>query len=501
MNRQRPWLTLPIALFCATFSLQSFADAALPALLADHMVLQRGLPVHIWGNAEPGESVAVTFRGETKTATTDDLGRWSIYLSPGDAGGPFSLVVKAINTITLSDVLVGDVWVASGQSNMELPLTRNENSAAEIAAAKYPRIRLFQVKKSTAEYPMEDVEAKSWAACTPETVADSSAAAYFFAREIQQRTGVPIGLIESYWGGSAAESWTSLKALAADAALMPVFAVRAKQVDNHAADLREVAKEEREYVKAAEQAKAEGKPDPGRRWRGPFEWSPGSLYNAMVAPLTPYAIRGVIWYQGESNGGKDRAFLYARLFQTMIRDWRRAWNEGDFPFLYVQIAPWNGAADGEWQVVRDAQRQTLALRNTGMAVIVDVGDPDNLHPTDKQDVGARLALAARAIAYGERIEYSGPLFRQFTHEEHGLRIWFDHGNGLVAKGGELKGFEVAGSDGKYSPAEAKLDGATVLLSSPTLPDPVSVRYGWSAAPDGNLFNREGLPASPFQSGE
>jgi len=478
------------------------ADVTVPALLADHMVVQRGLPVHVWGMAAPHEAVSVTFRGETKSATADDDGRWSVYLSPGEAGGPFQLTIKATNTLVLNDILVGDVWVASGQSNMEFPLTALVNAQTEIAAAQYPKIRLFMVKHKPADYPLENVESKGWVACTPETVADSSAVAYFFARHLQQKLGVPIGLVESFWGGTAAESWTSLHALSADAALMPVFAARAKTLAGESTTALHQQREEREYQQAVEQAKADGQPLPGRQWHPDFAaWAPAALYNGMIAPLTPFAIRGVIWYQGESNSGPDRAPLYARLFQTMIRDWRNRWGEGDFPFLFVQIANWNTAPDGMWPEVRDAQRQALALKSTGMAVTIDIGDAVDIHPKNKQDVGLRLALAARAIAFGEKLEWSGPLYRQVTHEEHALRVWFDHAGGLTAKGAEVVGFEVAGADGKYSPADAKIEGESVVVSSTTVPTPISVRYGWAANPTCNLFNKEGLPASPFQAPE
>jgi sialate O-acetylesterase len=402
----------------------------------------------------------------------------------------------------LDDILVGDVWVASGQSNMEFAMKWLTNADAEIAAAQFPKIRLFLVKQKPADYPLENVESKGWAACTPESVAETSAVAYFFARNIQQRVGVPIGLIESFWGGTAAESWTSLHTLSADAALMPVFSGRAKMVDAESTTALRQEREEREFQVALAQAKVEGKPLPWRQWHPDFAaWAPAALYNGMIAPLTPFAIRGVIWYQGEANASPDRASLYARLFQTMIRDWRTSWGEGDFPFLFVQIANWNTEPGEVWPEVRNAQRQSLALRNTGMAVTIDIGDPNDIHPKNKQDVGLRLALVARAITYGEKIEWSGPLFRQVTQEEHALRVWFDHANGLMAKGATLTGFEVAGADGKYSAADAKIDGTSVVVSSPTVPAPVSVRYGWAANPTCNLFNQEGLPASPFQAPE
>ena len=465
------------------------------------MVVQRGLPVHLWGMASAHENVSATFRGETESTIADELGRWSLYLSPGEAGGPFPLTVKGTNTIVLNDVLVGDVWVASGQSNMEFPMKALANPDEEIAAARYPKIRIFRVEHRPSDYPRSDVPSKTWAACTPESVADSSAVAYYFARDIQQKTGVPIGLVESFWGGTPAESWTSLDSLAADASLMPVFAERSKTVDEMELTSLRLDQEDRAWQQAAAQAKAEGKPEPGRPWHPDFAaWAPAALFNGMIAPLTRFPIRGVIWYQGESNSG-SRAPLYSHLFQTMITDWRRAWDEGDFPFLFVQIANWNTEPDGRWPEVRDAQRKALALRNTGMAVTIDIGDAVDIHPKNKLDVGLRLARAARVISYGEKLEWSGPLYRGLTREDHSLRVWFDHANGLAAKEGALVGFEVAGADGKYVAADGKVEGTSVVVSSAAVPDPVSVRYAWAPNPTCNLVNREGLPASPFQAGE
>jgi sialate O-acetylesterase len=282
---------------------------------------------------------------------------------------------------------------------------------------------------------------------------------------------------------------------------MPVFAERSQMVDEHESVELGMVQEEREYQKSVDQAKAEGKAIPWRKWHPDFAaWAPAALFNGMIAPLTPFAIKGVIWYQGEANSG-PRASLYAHLFPTMIRDWRRAWDEGDFPFLFVQIANWNTEPDGRWPEVRDAQRRTLALRNTAMTVTIDIGDPVDIHPKNKLDVGQRLARAARVIAYGEKLEWSGPLYRQLTREDHALRVWFDHAAGLTAKNGPLVGFEIAGADGKYVVADAKIEGTSVIVSSATVPDPVSVRYAWAPNPACNLYNREGLPASPFQAPE
>lgn len=502
MKSARCTACLPFLLTLSFFSISAKAEVTLPSLLADHMVVQRGLPVHVYGMAAPNESVAVTFRGETQSTAADTLGRWSLYLSPGEAGGPFQMLVKGTNTIQLNDILVGDVWVASGQSNMEFPMTSLANPAPEIAAAQYPKIRIFRVEHRPSDYPRRDVEAKTWAVCTPENVADSSAVAYYFARELYQKLNVPIGLVESFWGGTPAESWTSLHSLGADASLMPVFAARSEMVDERESTMLRLEQEEHDYEKAAEQAKADGKPVPDRSWHPDFAaWAPAALYNGMIAPLTQFPIRGVIWYQGEANSG-ERAPLYAHLFPTMISDWRRSWNQGDFPFLFVQIANWTAGPDERWPEVRDAQRKALALRNTAMAVTIDIGDPVDIHPKDKLDVGLRLARAARAIAYGEKLEWSGPLYRGLTREDHALRVWFDHANGLTAKGGgAVSGFEIAGADGKYVTADAKIEGSSIVVSSASVADPVSVRYAWADNPNCNLYNREGLPASPFRAPE
>jgi len=476
------------------------AEVTLPNVLADHMVIQRNKPVHMWGNADPGEKVVVSFRGQQGSATADDLGRWSVYLSPGDAGGPFTLTVQGKNAITLNDVLVGDLWIASGQSNMEFPMSKTDwglgtkNSEEEIAAANYPQLRLFHVEEATSDYPMTDVAAKTWTACTPQSVGGFSAVAYFFGRDLLQKVKVPIGLIETDWGGTPAESWTSLQALSSNS-LMPVFAARAHMMRDESATLLE-----QKYEKQQQAADiAAGRPARKSAWHpDPNSWAPSALFNAMIAPFTPLPIRGAIWYQGESNADPDRAPLYSTLFPAMIEDWRSQWAQGDFPFLFVQIA--NYITDADSPTVRDAQRKTLALANTGMAVTIDIGDPNNIHPVDKQDVGYRLALWARVLSYGEHIEDSGPLFRQGVPDGNKMRVWFDHSNsGIVVRGDQLHGFEVAGTDGKFAPATAKIDGDSILAWSDAVPSPVYVRYGWAANPQCNLYNRDGLPASPFTS--
>ena len=499
-----PNLNLRLCALAFVGCLAARANVALPALLADHMVIQRGLPVHVWGKAAEGESVSVTFRGNTRSTRADSIGLWSVYLPPVEAGGPYEFTIHGDNRITLKDVMVGDVWVASGQSNMEFPLREAVNAQAEIAGADQSGIRLFHVKNKVAHYPLDDVVAEPWTSCTPDTVKDFSAVAYFFGRHLRKKLDVPIGLIETSWGGTPAEAWTSLHALSADASLMPVFASWARMNDREAVHRLQRDKELGEYRRAVDRAKTEGKEPPGFPWEPNMDssWLPAGLYNAMISPLTRFPIRGAIWYQGESNASSERASLYAHLFQTMIQDWRSAWAQGDFPFLFVQLANFKTARDARWPELREAQRQTLALANTGMAVTIDIGTTDDIHPKNKQDVGLRLALAARAITYGEKTEYSGPLFRQATPEGNSIRLWFDHqGGGLTAKGGSLTGFEIAGTDHKFVPAEAAIDGANVVVSSAAIAAPAYVRYGWADDPHCNLYNADGLPASPFQSGE
>ena len=358
-------------------------------------------------------------------------------------------------------------------------------------------LRLFLVGKRASAFPLRDFDRnESWTACTPQTAANFSAVAYFFGRAIAEHEHTPIGLIDSTWGGTPAEAWTSLATLASDAALMPAFASTAEFLDDQAdvPAMRLAERREDETAAAAHQPRHYNwHPDPG-------SWTPAWLFNGMVAPATNLAIRGVIWYQGEANAAVDRAPLYAKLFPTLITDWRRQWGQGDFPFLFVQISSYTASPQEIWSVVRDAQLHTLKLVNTGMAVTIDVGDPDNVHPSDKQTVGARLALAARAIAYGEHVEYSGPLFREAASDGGAIRVWFDHAaSGLVAKGGALTGFEIAGEDRRFVPAQAHIDRDAVVIDADAIKNPKYVRYGWQNAPVVNLYNGDGLPASPFTS--
>jgi sialate O-acetylesterase len=490
-------------------SLSLPAQVTLPRVLSNHMVVQRDLPVHVWGNATPGEGVTVSFRGESRGANCDGRGHWSVYLKPGAAGGPFELTVKGtppmggaaaeVQTITLTDVLVGDVWVASGQSNMEFAMRQAATADADLPQAANDQIRLMIVKTKASEFPLADVESDGWLASTSETAKNFSAVGWYFAREISQREHVPVGVIDSTWGGTVAEAWTRLAALGQDAALAPIFVQWANMTEGETDAL---ARQKDEQQQIAE-AKAAGKPAPEFPWHPMMlSWGPGMLWNGMIVPLTPLPIRGVIWYQGESNSKLARAPFYGRLFSTMISDWRHEWGIGDFPFLYVQISNFKSNDAENWAEVREQQLKTLALRNTAMVVTIDIGNPDNVHPADKADVGLRLALAARALSYGEDVSYSGPIYRQATSEGEAIRVWFDHhAKGLMAKGGDLTGFEVAGADGRFAVAAAKIDGDTVVVESDAVTEPKFVRYGWANSPKCNLFSGEGLPASPFTSAE
>ena len=495
---------LLLALIPAT-SLSS--QVTLPHILSSHMVVQRQVPVHIWGMAAPAENVTVSFRGETISTKAGELGRWSLYLSPGSAGGPFQMTVRGDapsggatggQTITLDDVMVGDVWVASGQSNMEFTLHQAATGAQDIPHASNIRLRLLMVRKKASEYPLDDADTDGWAVSTPDTARDFSAVAWYFARDIAERERVAIGVIDATWGGTVAEAWTRMAALGQDAALNPLFAQWGRMTERE----EDAKLEDKDQQKQREEAKAQGKPEPKFPWHPQLlSWGPGMLWNGMIAPLTPMPISGVIWYQGESNSALERAPLYSRIFGTLIEDWRREWGVGDFPFLFVQISNYKSDEHEDWAALREQQVKTLALRNTAMAVTIDIGNPDDVHPTDKLDVGLRLARAARALAYGEAVEYSGPVFREATPEHGALRIWFDHAEGLNARGGEVTGFEAAGRDGKYYPAQAKIDGENIVVTSASVAEPVSVRYGWANSPKCNLFNSEGLPASPFRTSQ
>ena len=486
--------------------LPAFAEVRLPSVLGDGMVLQRDMPAPIWGTASPGEKVSVAVAGQEVSTTAGDDGRWLVKLPPLKAGGPFEMTVAGRNTITRKDILVGEVWICSGQSNMVWWVRASANAEQEAAAANYPQIRLFTVKAVTASQPRPDTEG-TWQPCSPKTVPDFSAVAYFFGRHLHKELGVPVGLINTAWGGTPAESWMSRAAMESDPEFRPILDRWSRQVADSAAAMRDYAQKVTQWVEDVQKADAAGRPlpaapqPPNDARSSPHR--PSVLFNAMIHPLIPFAIRGAIWYQGESNAG--RAYQYRKLFPAMIQDWRRAWGQGDFPFLYVQLANFMKAQDqpgvSAWAELREAQTMTLALPNTAMAVTIDVGDAADIHPKNKQDVGKRLALAALARAYGRDIPYSGPLYQSMKVEGDSVRLRFQHvDGGLVAQGGEpLRGFAIAGDDRNFVWADAKIDGNTIVVRSDKVARPVAVRYAWADNPVCNLFNKAGLPASPFRT--
>jgi sialate O-acetylesterase len=503
-------------LCCCAFMLGALglrAEVKLPSLLSDGLVLQQGMKVNIWGTADPGERVSVTLKDQQVSGVADSGGQWKVKLGPLNAGGPFTMTITGKNTITLHDVLVGEVWVCSGQSNMEMPVGTNPqgwsgavvNYQDEMARADYPMLRLFTVQKAVAGKPQREVKGY-WVAARPQTVGEFSAVGYFFGRNLLKALNVPVGMIHSSWGGTPAESWTSRGTLESDPEFTSILDSGTKLLSPYPKVFQDFEQQLGQWRQDSDKAESEGAPvptaptapdDPRRN-----PWRPAGLFNAMLMPLTPYAIRGAIWYQGESNA--DRAAQYRKLFPAMIRDWRHAWEEGDFPFLFVQLANWGiSQPRSNWPELREAQLMTLSLPKTGMAVAIDIGDGSDIHPKNKQDVGYRLALAAQAIAYGRDVIYSGPIYESMALEGEKIRLRFKYVyGGLVAKNSAasaLSGFEIAGDDHKFVAAEAKIDGDTVVVRSEKAPHPVAVRYAWAMNPSCNLYNRAGLPASPFRT--
>lgn len=454
------WRMAPAVLVLAATMAQAGVEPN--NLFTDGMVLQQGKKAPVWGTARPGESIVVKFAGQEQKTTAGKDGRWMVALEPLRASSePATLTIAGDYTIEIQDVLVGEIWLASGQSNMQWPVKASSDPDTTIAAANDPLLRLYTVPRRGADQPETEPQAR-WEHCTPQSVPEFSAVAYAFARDLRTALKAPVGIINTNYGGTPAEAWTSRPVLDADAEFKPLLDIKDRGASN-----------------------------------------PAVLYNAMVAPLVPFAIQGAIWYQGESNAGNAK--LYAKLFPAMIKNWRDAFGQGDFPFLFVQLAPFMAKVDepvqSGWAELREAQLMTLtASPNTGMAVITDLGDEKDIHPKQKQPVGARLALAARKLAYGENLVYSGPVFKSLKVEGSKAILMFDHvGGGLIAKDGPLSGFALAGADGKFVKAQAEIQGDTVVVAAPEVSEPKAVRYGWANFPVINLTNKEGLPATPFRS--
>ncbi len=479
----------------------------MPSVFGDHMVLQEGRPVPVWGTAAAGEEVRVEIAGRAAKTRADRQGAWTVKLPKMGYGGPHTLMVTATSgSKTFSDVLVGEVWVASGQSNMEWPLSLARNPEKEIGAANFPELRLFYVERKTATTPQLDCKA-TWTLTTPETARDFSSVAYFFGRELHQRRGVAVGMIHISWGGTSAEAWTSRPALEAEKKFAPILTRWDGMMQGYPAARTAYEKAHAAWEVARDSAKAAGTEAPAEP-RAPVAPDdpnrPANLYNGMIAPLLPYAIRGAIWYQGESN--EPRAYQYRSLFPAMIENWRATWGQGDFPFVFVQIANYlerkTEPGESSWAELREAQRMTLSLPNTGMAVAIDIGDAVDIHPKNKQDVGQRLWYAAERVAYENRAtEESGPLFASVTYSGGEARVRFRNARlGLkTMNNAPVKGFSIAGADYKFVWADARIAGDSVVVSSPAVPRPVAVRYGWADNPECTLYSGAGLPASPFRT--
>jgi sialate O-acetylesterase len=636
-----------IALLLSSFLvLNGFANIRLPKIFGDNMVLQRDKLINIWGWASPGEKVTVRFNQQQKTAVTGKDGKWQLQLQPETAGGPFELLVAGKNKLSIKNILVGEVWVCSGQSNMEMPIAgwgRINNYEKEIADANYPMIRHIKVPNTVSGTPKDDITGGEWNACSPATAGDFSATAYFFAREIYNKLKVPVGLINSSWGGTQSEAWTSKEGFASNERFKDIAAAMQagnieEQINKRSATvLANIKKaqgsfddkagiaawknksfddskwmpmqlpgawEDRGFAgldgigwfrKTVSISEADaGKPavitlakiddedetyvngqkiggiakwDEPRKYNIPAglltagknviavkvidngggggiygdiadmqlatannviplagDWLfrvesiaannagvgpndfPGLLFNGMINPLLSYTIKGAIWYQGESNAG--RAYEYRTAFPLMITDWRQHWKQGDFPFLFVQLSTFGSAAansnnGSNWAELREAQHLSLSLAGTGMAVTTDIGDPKDIHPKNKQDVGKRLALTALHDVYGQAGEYTGPVYQSMSRTGNQIALAFKHtGSGWLVKDkyGYIKGFEIAGSDKKFHFAKAMIAGDKVVVFSDEVQQPEAVRYNWADdASEGNLFNKENLPAAPFRT--
>lgn len=639
---------MKIKLFCLIallFSLNGYSQVRLAKIFGDHMVLQRSQPVPVWGWASPNEKITVTINQQIKTTHADKTGRWTVDLDPQPAGGPYDLKVAGKDSLVLHDILLGEVWICSGQSNMEFELSQAMHAAEEIRDANYPQIRQIKIPHTVSMTPKEDIPSGEWTICSPETASGYTAVGYFFAREIQKRLRVPVGLINSSWGGTMVETWTSRGAFEKSPEFKSMIATLPNTNMEALAKQRQQAMEEK--VKTLEKGITDSLPESD--WKNPDYnsdawpkmnvpglWESGNmglddldgivwfrkeislttaeaagpilldlgkiddnddtyingikagstksyaserhyavasglfkagrnviavrvedtgggggfygdsadmhldvngrsislsgnwdfrvakvaggtgninpnafptlLYNAMINPLIPYGIKGVLWYQGEANA--DRAYQYRTAFPLMITDWRQHWGQGNFPFYFVQLASFNSAnGDPEhgstWAELREAQTMTLGLPNTGMAVTTDIGESNDIHPKDKQDVGKRLAAIALNNIYGNTMQYSGPVYESLAVEGNHIILTFTHtGSGLMTKDkyGYLRGFAIAGSDQRFHYAKASISGNKVIVSSDAVPEPLEVRYAWADdAGDANLYNQEGFPAVPFRT--
>lgn len=506
-----PFPLLVLRLLPLAICLPGSAGIRLPSVLGSNMVLQCDQPVRIWGLAAPGESVTVRFQDQSLTTSAGQDGAWHVLLAPMAASDSAStMTITGQNTLSLANVLVGEVWLCSGQSNMTLPVNQTDHAPEEIRAADHPRLRFFEVGRTAREAgPQGDCQGR-WVECSPATIPDFSAVAYFFGRELQQSLRRPVGLIHSSWGGTKIEAWMPESVLAGSAEFRGILDSWKDEVADFpraqaefAANLPRLTAGWKAAVQTARAAHRAPPPEPKLRTGPDTQFAPCGLFNAMISPLTPFALRGIVWYQGEAN--VLASVLYQKLFPAMIASWRSAWGQADLPFLYVQLP--NLARQPEpsrsgWAEMREAQLLTLAVPRTAMAVTIDVGDPEDIHPTCKLPVGQRLARAAGALVYGRPASgaYS-PVLQTHSRVNDTIVVEFIHAeDGLVtADGLAPRGFMIAGEDQVFYPAIAEISGAKVALRSPQVPHPVAVRYAWADNPDCNLSSLSALPASPFRT--
>ena len=485
------------------------AEIRLPDVLGDNMVLQRDRPVPIWGKADPGEAVRVTFGTLNQSVITDAAGNWIVWIGPLTANAtPESMIITGTNRIELSNILVGEVWLCSGQSNMQWMLEQSAGGEEAIKAANYPNIRLFNVSRDVA-FKRSEGRLAVWQPCSPATVREFSGVGYFFGLELYRELGVPVGLINASYGGSQAEAWTPVEYLAASEDLRPCIEREKIWAAERPAVQAAFDQQIRDWEAATAAADSAGTKPP-RRPRVPDALRDyriaASIYNNMIEPLIPFGIRGALWYQGESN--EERAEQYELLLPTMIRAWRERWGQGDFPFAIVQLPNFRRSSDSPvdeaWSHVRDAQRKTfMQMPNTGLIVTIDIGETADIHPVNKLDVGKRLFLWVMADVYGRKITKSGPVFREADFTGHEARLRFDEaGTGLaMCRGTALREFAIAGEDRKWHWANARIEGKdTVVVWSDEVPAPKAVRYAFNNNPlEPNLTNETCLPATPFRT--
>lgn len=487
------------------------AELQLPCLFSNSMVLQRDQPVRIWGKASPGSQITVSLLKQQQTATAADNGRWEVRLQPLPAGGPYQLKIAGDGSqIQLEDVLIGEVWLCSGQSNMAMTVNGVQNAEKEVSHAQHPKIRMFTVRSGHATTPQDNCEG-NWAVCHPSTVSSFSATAYFFGLRLHQELQVPVGLINSSVGGTSIESWTSISAQQAVPELAPRLQAWQQEDEQYSPEkaqadyAQQLAAWERQKAAAEEQGqRAPRRPRQVMQPRKDRNY-PANLFNGKIHPLVGYTLRGVIWYQGENSANRGFAHLYEAQLRTLVADWRTRWGQPDLPFAWVQLPCFRAAQQAPsetsgWVLVQDGMRRALDIPHSGMAITVDLGEPQDIHPRNKQDVGSRLAQWALAAVYDRDLVAMGPVLRSVGRNGHHMVLQFDHvGSGLKTKGDALQGFAIAGADQQFHWAQARIEGDKVVVWHDDITEPASVRYAWASNPAISLYNSADLPASPFRT--